>query len=725
VEAAQPMSARALVGLTAFVVALAVIVAIDRPPPPPDPAAAQRLFTDGEIGSIVRLTLQAPGEPDVVLERAPGAPAAGFSLTAPVGAPVDPAAVQDLLGTLSGLALRRELAAGDGTVAAGRGLVAGARRVRLELSDGPPLELVVGARVAGLGRTWMARGDRRRAYLVDDYFARALVRGADDLRRRDLLPLGPDALAHDPLVVTVGAKTLTLAGAPATVVLGDGAALADAARAEGLLRRLADLRATRFFSDGAAAGVVVGADRAGGATPEATIHLGPHRLAVYGPCPGADDERAAHGDVLGWVCVRADLLPWLDEAVSDPLTWVERAPLPLGPADARAVHLASVGRSVHLIRDGGVWRLGEGDGAAPVDDGAIGDWLHDVTAYAGRAVTAPRVLAPPPGAATLTVSAMDRPDVVIWLEPGPGDDIRVRRPGEPVALLVHRSFAGYFVPDPVVFRDRTVLSLSPSAIREIEIDREDGHERLTRGASLDDWSLAVRARGAAVAAGAAAAVDPASAVPVSAAAAEALRGALADLHGARVLAVAPRPEDGLSPPRRTIAVVLDPPPTTPDAAPARETVELGEREIAGSCVVRKGGASPGPVMRVEDDVCAALWAPLAAASPLGERDPRSAVAVRIGGKRYERLGPGWVGPDGTRLGDERAEALLALVTGLIEPPAVLGYGPVRPRVSLEIRWSDGTSTNLSLASPAYGATAGIVRFQLAAAVCTAWPTVCI
>jgi hypothetical protein len=694
---ARVVRRRTLAILSVVVVVLAAVVVVDRPAPPPDPGLSQRVLDEATVTGATRVRLVAPGRPEVVLERAAGSPASAFRLVAPVAAPVDGAAALDLVGTLEYLSWRRRVPAGDAAAAAARGLGDGARVVVLE-GPGGLVELRLGKREAALGRTWVARPDARAWYLVDDYFGRALDRGADDLRRRDPLPLPPDARVR----LVAGERTLELGGGvPATIGVGGAAARAVPERVSLLFARLADVRAARFLdappaAPGPAAAEIRGVD-------------GALALVVYGACPGAGGagERLAESSLLGWVCVRADVVDWVAEAVADPMAWVERAPLPLGPRDARAFTLAEGGRELRLVREGGGWqRELPGGGRAPVDDETMGDWLRELASFqAVDVVPAPALAAPPTGAPTLRAELEQGEPLVLWIEPGPAKDrVHVRRPGEALALVVHADLARYLEPAPIRFHEREVLAFEPSAVRAIEVTREDGRELVARGATLGEWIMTAPAAG-----------------PADLGAVDALREAAAHLEARRAVAERPGPEHGLDPPRRTLVFELDPPPTTPDAPPVRVSLELGAR-APGGCYARRGGDPAAPVFLLDAETCAVLETPLAGRVLVARGDPAQVV---VNGSRHERHGPGWYGPDGARLADDRAGALTTLVTALIAPEEVLGYGaPARGRARVEIVWADGTRSVFVVASPAYALEGRPVRYRVPQAACEAWPTLC-
>jgi hypothetical protein len=694
------MTSRTLAVLSVVVLALATIVVVDRPPRPPDAGLLARILDNGTTAAATRVTLHAADRADVTLERAAGAPPAAFRLTAPVAAPVDPAAMTDLLGTLEYLSFRREIPAGDAAAADARGLGAAARVITIERPDAPPVELRIGKPEPALGRTWIARPDRRAWYLVDDYFARALDRTADDLRARDLLPIAPDKLAG-PLTVDAGGHHLALVGDPPTVEISGAAARAQPDRVAELLRRLGDLRAARFLAAAPAApGPIAALVRAGG-----------HRLALHDVCPGAPAERLAESDLLGWICLRGDALDWLVAAAADPPAWVERAPLPYGPRDLRALTLSRAGQSLHLVREGGAWFIAPvaPPGAAPaartpVDDGTMIDYLGELASFQAVAVEpAPAAAAPPAGAAELVAEPESGPPLRFWLEPGPAADrVRVRRPGEPVALVVHVDLARYLEPDPIRFHDRTVLAFESSSVHAISITRADGAEHVVRGDTLDDWSLTTPV-----------------AAPADAPTVDALRDTAAHLGARRAVSAAPRPDQQLTPPRRTLVFELDPPPG--QTRPSTLTLALGARTPDG-CYARPLDPPDAPVYLLAPDDCTALEAPLVTRELFAARDP---VAIELPGARYERHGPGWYGPDHARLADADADKLTALVPSLAAPADVLGYGalaPVAARVT--ITWSDGTTTALLVASPRYALDGRAVIYRLSPDVCAAFPTVC-
>jgi hypothetical protein len=150
--AEKAVKPRTLTALSVLVVALAAAVVLDRPRAPAG-ADGDRILPGFVAAEVRRVALAAPGAPEVVLERAGDA----LLIAAPARVPTDPAAVQELLGTLEYLAFRRRLPAGD---LAARGLATPRRTVTITLGDRPPVTVSVGKAEAALGRVWVASSAR-------------------------------------------------------------------------------------------------------------------------------------------------------------------------------------------------------------------------------------------------------------------------------------------------------------------------------------------------------------------------------------------------------------------------------------------------------------------------------------------------------------------------------------------------------------------------------------
>ncbi len=721
------MNGRTLTRLSVLVAVLAAIVVIDRPRAPADPGTRARLVADFDATKVDELRLRAPGRPEIVLARAAGGShgLADFALRAPIAAPADLAAVRDLFGTLEYVSWRRRVPAGGAREAAARGLDAAvARTVTVGLADGTSVELQVGRAEPTLERTWMARAGSGEHVLVDDYFARALDRSFDDLRRRDPLPLAPDRLDAERgrgLVIEAGAARLALHGDPPCVELeaGGACARADAERVGRLVRRLADLRVARFLGD-AEAPRATDAD----AAPALLIRAAGRELRVHGACPGAPELRVTRSE-LGVGCVRGDLLDALTAELADPFTWVDRTVLPYGLRELREITLARGDTRVTLVRDGGAWLRVEHDGSAaapgaaraPVDDDALAAWWRDLASFEATEVVRVTALpGPPANALTLRLTPDAGAPLVMWLSPAAGTRVLVHRAGEPVALVAHADVARYFEPDPVQFASRELLEFEASALRALEIVRHAGGgtagsgdsggtvtEQATRGASLDDWSLTT---------------PLALAVDLDALAA--LRDTAAHLHAKRAASARALPAHGLAPPRLSFSLVLDAPPTRPDDPPPRLRLELGALTSEGECYARVPDAPA--VYLLDAASCAALAAPLATRAVFGlAAEP---AAIELGSERYERHGPGWYGPDGLRLPDRVADTLAAIVPALGAPAAVLGYGTPAQPTPLTITWADGTTTKLRMGRNEYALEGRAVRYALPTEVCGAFARLC-
>jgi hypothetical protein len=691
---ARLVKPRTLSVLTVVVGLLAILVAADRPRAPVDADLRTRLVDGFAAAHVRELRLAAPGKPAIVLERRGD----GFVLKQPVAAPADRAALQDLLGTLEYVSWRRRVPAGGAAEAKARGLDdASARSAAVTFDDGRTVRLRIGRSEAALERTWMNLAGSATDVLVDDYFARALDRGVDDLRRRDPLPV--DASTTD-VRLEAGAAHLVLRGAPPCVVLdASGAcARADGERVAQLLRRLGDLRLARFVADAAAPA----------ATPP-TLHIvaAGHELSAFAACPGAPELVLVRSE-LGRGCVRADLIAAFVADSADALAWVDRTVLPYSARELRRVTMSRGATRLVLEREGGAWQrvLGAGAPRVPVDDDAFAGWWHDLASFAATQVVAAAPLpAPPAGAVTLELVADQGPPLLLWLAPATEKArVLVRRAGEPVALVVHADVARYFEPDAVQFAARDVLDFEASSLRELDVDRGGGVlEQASRGASLDDWTLAAPLVLAA---------DPDALA--------ALRDAAAHLHATRAVAAAPEAAHGLTPARLTLTFVVDPPPTTPEAAPRRLTLALGALTPQGECYARAGEGAP--VFLLDAESCAALAAPLATREVWPERD---AVAVEIAhGPRYERNGPGWYGPDGTRVADTTAAALVAALHALGAPATVLGYGLPSRATRLTVTWADDTRSTLLIGKDDYALEGRAVRYALPKEACAAFATLC-
>jgi hypothetical protein len=632
---ARGVSNRTLGILSAIVAVLALVVIVDRPRPRQE--ASDRVIPGLREADLARVQIR-----DVVLERQGGA----FAITAPRALEVEEAAVRDLLGTIEYLAWRRKVPRRDFTPRFGVTVTA----------QGKTIELRVGASEPATGLTWVSSSAAPgETFLVEDWQAKALDRTIDDLRRREALraPRGPLAIEMDGKRVAFGEGCVELPGA---------CVRADADRLAALFGKLGELVLARFQD-------------AAPAAPRARIVAGGETLVVGGECPGVPGELHV-GSAAGAGCVADEALAAILAEPLDPLAWVART---LVTTDDFA--------SIRIVA-GGQGELGIDDVAS---EGARA-WLDELLAFRAADVElAPA--APAPGAPRIELAGT-KGRQVLWIEERRGDRLRVRAGDQPLVYLVDAAMARFFVADRLPFRDRTILSFEPTALREIDATIQAAR----RGESIDDWSLT---RPVALAA------DPE--------ALETLRAAASRLRAERFVAAAPAGAHGLA---GEVTLVVDPPPPG-DAPPARHTVILGAA-TEGGCFARL--KEDPAVFLLADDACRALRAPLATREVFAATIDEL-TAVTLDGTRYERHAGRWHRAGGAPVAARDATALEELVAALREAPEAQAYGELRPRARVVLE-AGSRVIELRLAAPSYAVAGRAVRYRLAPEACAAWPTLC-
>ena len=249
----------------------------------------------------------------------------------------------------------------------------------------------------------------------------------------------------------------------------------------------------------------------------------------------------------GAACAR--LPAALTDAVADPQRLIDRM-LVGAPVDRIArLRLERGGRAVDVDRT-----------AAP---DALREWLARWRDAAAGPIVSAGGLPPPVATILLELDGGARERVTVS-RAGDGR-LAARREGEPVALLLHPWADEHLDPEPYRFRSLDLLSYEPSALRSATARRSgQAIESLERGETLEEWR-------------------DAAGVAVPLAAVEALRQAAGFLRAERFAAARARPLHGLSPPRRTVELLFDPPPG--ESRPLQHTLAIGGRS-PGGCYAR-------------------------------------------------------------------------------------------------------------------------------------------
>ncbi len=437
--------------------------------------------------------------------------------------PADPGAVREVLGTLELLAaIRRD----EGEIGAP------ALTIVVEVAGGKEIRVLLAREGAGpTDRVWAARADRGGRFLIDGYAARALDVDADDLRERR--PYRGRTFGATRIELGEASDQTVLAGPPWRVELPGGPARADAGAVQGLLEQLERLRVERFED---------GAGRAARRLLAVQARAGRSELVERGDCSGG----ALIDTPAGAACARVPAA--LTDAARDPQRLIDRRLVGASIDGVARLRLERGGRAVEVDRE-----------AAP---DALRAWLARWRDAAAGPVVPAGGLPPQLATVVLELDGGARERVSVSRT---GDGLAARREGEPVALVLHPWADTHLDPEPYRFRSLDLLSDEPSALRAATARRSGRTiESIERGETLEEW------RDAAGAAAPLAAVD-------------ALREAAGFLRAESTAAARARPLHGLSPPRRTVELVFDPPPG--ESRPLQHTLDIGARSASG-CYAR-------------------------------------------------------------------------------------------------------------------------------------------
>jgi hypothetical protein len=539
-------SARGLAVAAVIAVALAALAAIDvARTPSPGGAGDHALVPGFDPARVTALVWERPGQPAIRVERAGDR----WGLHGPAVAPVDPAAIGDVLAALRGARWHRR---GDAPPAHAT-LIVAAGDAQLAIGFSDP--------IAGTEQAWITVDGR--GAVVDRWVVRALDRDRLGLQiRRPLAEVAgarsiaitgaiPDAIA----IRRAGAPIeLALAGRPRRLA-GPAPFLVAPELVTALERALRDLAITR------------GADRPVPGQPLAiragTAGGGEIVVEIGDACPGAEQLIAMRG-TAGEGCVDRAQMVALAMAVarleSPAEAIAERRPVPI--------------EAKHLVL---------GDGAKlEIDPPRIGEAAADPVRVAEllAALAAPgEIVRRPSTPPTSRLTARDRSGAEIALDVLAGGI--VARRGEPIALRIAPGAWRLATRPSRELRDPALWFEEPTTIAAIAIDGV----RYQRGTVIGAWAREPAAAG--------------SAAPVD----TAVEALAAQLAAPRAIGFATGP---IAVAHR---VVVDVAP--PAGAAIRHAIELGAPTGAG-CPARiappAGSDAGGDVVALPAALCAAVAA---------------------------------------------------------------------------------------------------------------------
>lgn len=549
-----------------------------------------------------------------------------------------------------------------------------------------PVTLTIGGQDVTKAKVYVARNDEPKVLLVNSHFREAFDKDFGELRDHAALRFKVD----DARAITLtprGGPAIHLASHKKTWTLRVGAEpfaqRANAKTVSDLLRKLGDLRATRFLGDGAAALSQHGLDK-----PERVLRIDdgkPHELRLGGPCPGRREDRVVGraGRFATTFCVRAKELNALLVKVAD---LRDARVIGMDETQVASLEIQAGGARILLKKNGIDWEVKAPKGAklkkASIDQ--VEKFIKDL-----RAQTVLSFQPPPAGGLDKLGLSKPRAILTVTTDKGATETLRIgaqnpdgnvyaQRSGEKLVVVVPQAVAKQIRPSLLPFRDLALLSFVRQPPDAVELRATQGPlvERVVYEGGL--WMmkkpLALKADDDAL---------------------DAMLAALSQLTAVRFVAEAPRPEHGLTPPARKITVLLEKedfsgPPPAPGAPPKerkrkKEThvLALGKDAPAGGCYAQLDG--PGaPVALLKADTCRDLRAHLAtrriAEFSTGEV---ATLALTRGGatEHLERRAGKWARKAGPFVSETAVEGFLTSLAAL-RSTRVVGYGAPRPEHGL-------------------------------------------
>jgi len=612
-------------------------------------------------------------------------------ITAPINFRADSDAVENLLTEIKMLDKHRTLP-GPRTKTA-YGLGKNAVQVVVHGATPQPLTLTLGASDITGARIYLAVDNDSTVLLVNKHFAEALDKDLDDLRDSAALPfIEKDVQGVD--LATAGGKRahLTAKKKVWTLRLGDDrlGQRANAKTAENLVRKLKDLRATKFLGDGAEALTRYGLNKP---LQRVTVDDGAkrkHVLVLGGPCPKRRNDRIAgrEGKHPTVFCLRAKELKAL---VVSPNDLRDARLTGIGEETVKRIQLTAGARKLDLKKKDLDWEV-----VAPVQakkQKAVGveveKYIRELAAF-----TVLKFLPPPKEG--LAKYGLDKPRAVLTLvdDNGRREVIRLggedadknyyaQRSGEQMVVVIHRSAGEVLQPTLLRFRDRNLVSFRKQPTEAVRILARSG--LVTEEAVYESglWTLRKPAL-----------------VKVDMDGLDALLSVLAMLQAEQFVSDTPRPEHGLAAPTRVITVDLEIEDITaankPGAAPKTKkkthTIKVGADAPKGGCFGQMQEAD-APVFVLAANACRDLRA-LLADRRLAELRLSQVAGLKLtrggGTEKLERRGKHWNRTNGPRINKTAVEDLLTDLAQMRARRVVayglplLVHGLALPQITVEV-----------------------------------------
>jgi len=426
----------------------------------------------------------------------------------------------------------------------------------LDQGSGPKIRLLMGGKDPSGQGVYLEHGSR--LLVVPAGFLAMLQRSPGQLRDSELVPLGRAQIRRVKIRSRDQTVTVERPKKTWTVTAGASRVRAKLRAVDRLLLGLSSLRAARFLERGPAAGA--------GPWIEVRGEGSALQLGSPGPCPGRPTERAVQvGEREGkgpWrrsaACVPKDDLAALEVT---PAALMDLAPTTLSAADLARVVLQRGGRKLTLTRVGGRWLMGKD---RPADADVVRKWAERLAARTGKLWS--QADGDEPLEAHLALTSEDKTvEVLHFFRPAAGR-VTALRHADGAKLVFPESILTLLITDPLAFRQRQVLKLSPYDVVRLSVTRQGKTRHHAR--TDDGWK------------------DTARAPTLDAAV-----NLLAALRAQRFLATAPTMEAPV-----TLTLTLAPSalkPADSGPAPRREVkLRLGSGDVAGGCPATTPGQPP-------------------------------------------------------------------------------------------------------------------------------------
>lgn len=248
--------------ILAVIVALvgAYVVWVEKPAMEREEQETRLLDVDRE--QVTGLTIESPRGRIEIVKAEP----TGWKITAPRETGADQVAIDGILGTIEGAAVKKKL---DDTPAdlAPFGLAAPETTVVLALSGGASRKLAFGKKTPIGGSAYVRRDDESSVLLTDDTVRATMQRGLDDLRDKSVLAFADGDVKGVTISGVEGEPTVLVKDGNEWAITSPIRAKADATQVRSLLSSLRSLRATGFVDDA-------------GSPPDAKYQLDPARVTV-------------------------------------------------------------------------------------------------------------------------------------------------------------------------------------------------------------------------------------------------------------------------------------------------------------------------------------------------------------------------------------------------------------------------------------------------------------